>query len=93
MNNFNIGDKVFIVKKIVPEGFIWVSSMDSYVGEDQIFMVEDIHENLCLIDGWYFPEGCLDISPGLLGRAAAEEEKLSDSLIEQHRALRRFLGG
>jgi len=65
---YKIGDKVQVVRKIIPEGFVWTSPMDNYVG--RVGRIIDKHPQgvkLCFGEDdsrkWWFP--FLSLSPAI----------------------------
>ena len=57
---FEIGDRVKVVRKVVPEGFHWLEYMDTFIDSEYLIQAYDKHYNSYLIDNYFFPEESLE---------------------------------
>ena len=100
MSEFKVGDKVQIVRKVIPPGWrnTWVPQMDTYVGDGKLYLVSYVGGGrgvtLQLVNGQFcytFPEESLELAP-VTNLIVPEGEESVDALVEQRRLLKQFLG-
>ena len=79
--SFNIGDKVKVVKKFIPNSeFVWLDSMDEDIGK--IFEIKAISDCGTRVNfgGWYFPVESIELVESVFDTVTAPTHYTSGAI-------------